>query len=90
MEVVIQLNTESAHELQHHQPPGDATQELMGVAEEHNLALEPIHPQIADPELATYFYVHVTDDEDAERVRESLSRCRCVEAAYIKPTDALP
>ncbi|MCH8147425.1 MAG: hypothetical protein IH987_05430 [Planctomycetes bacterium] len=90
MQIIVQLQREAAHELQNRQPLNDTTQELMDIAEECKVALEPVHPQIPDPELATYFSVQVADPEIGERIRKRLSGCDCVEAAYIKPLDALP
>ncbi len=90
MEITLQLQRETAHELQHGLPPDESTLELLKVAEECGVRIQPVHPQEADAELATFFCVQVADAESTERVRERLSHCGCVEAAYVKPPDSPP
>ena len=41
-------------------------------------------------EAAQYFRVEGVQSESGESLRSALEQLSCVEAAYIKPTDALP
>jgi hypothetical protein len=52
--------------------------------------LEPIHPGTEDPELTRYFTVEAPDQATAERVMARLRQSKAVEAAYVKPPDAMP
>ncbi|MDQ6798781.1 MAG: hypothetical protein M3011_12335 [Actinomycetota bacterium] len=52
-------------------------------------SLEPLHPATSDPELATYFLVHV-DPAYRQRVVEQLLDVDGVEGAYVKPRGEPP
>jgi hypothetical protein len=54
------------------------------------LILEPVHPGTTDPQLSTYYTAEVPDRAAAERAAAELRQCRAVEAAYVKPPEALP
>ena len=54
------------------------------------VVLEPMHHGTADPDLMRYFTVDVPDQATAERVLARLPQSRAVEAAYLKPPDAMP
>jgi hypothetical protein len=49
-----------------------------------------LHPGREDPLLAPYFTVEVPDAATAERVIAGLQNCEAVEAAYLKPPEAMP
>ena len=53
------------------------------------VALEPLHPSVTDPELATYAVTHV-DEADAQAVIRQLNACEGVEGAYAKPRGEPP
>lgn len=90
MQITIQLEGETAHQLRHRQPPNEVTRELLSVVDELRVELQPIHIGTSDGELAKYFSVDVSDGQMAETVRGTLASCRGVEAAYVKPADELP
>jgi hypothetical protein len=52
--------------------------------------LEPVHPGVEDPLLASYFMAEVPDSTTAEWVIIHLRKSKAIEAAYRKPTDELP
>lgn len=90
MQITLQLEAETAHQLRYRQPPNDATRELLSAIEELHVELQPIHAGLPDHELGKYFSVEVADGETGERVRETLASCSGVEGAYLKPADELP
>ena len=52
--------------------------------------MRPLSPGAWDPQLSRYFVVDVPDPAEAVALRERLSALPGVEAAYVKPADALP
>lgn len=72
------------------QPDARRAAELLRVADELGITLEPMHEGAEEPELQTYFTVEVPDAQTAERIAERLRACAAIEAAYLKPTDELP
>jgi hypothetical protein len=54
------------------------------------VVLEPMHPGAEDPLLTPWFIIEAPDLPTAEQVVASLQHHRAIEAAYIKPPDALP
>jgi hypothetical protein len=58
-------------------------------AAELGVSLEPLHPSASDPELSTYFVVHV-DPVSRQRVVEQLLGLDGVEGAYAKPRGEPP
>ena len=69
--------------------PGSPASELRGLVTASGASLRPLHPGTSDPELATYFIVHVPDPAEAPRVLDRLRSHAAVTAAYIKPPDAM-
>lgn len=53
-------------------------------------SISPMHPGEEDPSLSRFFSVEVPDPDRANRAAEALSDLDGVEAAYVKPPDALP
>jgi hypothetical protein len=90
MRVTTQLRREVAPTFHHRQSPTTASAELSRVTEELGVVLEPMHPGVEDPRLASYFTVEVPDHVTAERVISRLQNCEAVEAAYLKPLDEAP
>jgi hypothetical protein len=70
--------------------PGSQASDLRGLVDESGTSFRPLHPGTSDPELASYFIVHVSDPAQAPRVLDRLRRHAAVAAAYVKPPDAMP
>ncbi len=90
MQITLQLDTQTAHEIRHRQPPGPAARELLSAIDALEVTLDSVHPGVSDPELGRYYSVEVVDAATGEQIRERLARCVGVEAAYIKPADEMP
>lgn len=90
MYVTIQVSANVARVLRQRAPPTVESQELSETAEELGVVLEPLHPDVEDPRLALYFTVEVPDPATAQEVIARLQHCQAIEAAYVKPPDALP
>lgn len=54
------------------------------------VSLVPTHPGTDDPVLARFYLVEVADEAEADHVLARLRAAPEVEAAYLKPPDALP
>jgi hypothetical protein len=69
---------------------GAAEESLLDLARELGVTVEPMHPGTPDPELSRHFSITIPDTAAAEHVLSRIQRHEDVEAAYVKPTDALP
>jgi hypothetical protein len=69
--------------------PGSPASELRELVAASGASLRPLHPGTSDPELATYFIVHVPDSGEAPRVLDRLRGHAAVSAAYIKPPESM-
>ena len=52
--------------------------------------LEPLFPGAIDSELQRFFIVTIEGSECVDQVLDSLRECHGIDAAYLKPPDALP
>jgi hypothetical protein len=89
MRITLELEAEAARALQRPttvQPLPAAAAELRQLVATLGLDLRPLHPGVADPRLATYFFVDVADGAALDRLRS----CIAVIAAYAKPAEAAP
>lgn len=90
MQITVQLDAAATRCLQHQGPPTPDIQELVRITEQFGVVLQPIHPETEDPNLSRHFTVEAPDRTAAERMIAGLRKIRAVEAAYLKPTDAMP
>lgn len=90
MQITVQLQVDVARRLQQREPPTAESEELHRLTKQLGVVLEPVHPETADPDLMRYFTVQVPDQAAAERVLARLQQSKAVEAAYLKPPDAMP
>lgn len=90
IQVVIIVSADVARPLQQRGSPTAGSQELLMIAEELGVLLEPMHPDSDDPLLAPYFMAEVPDSATAEWVITHLRKSKAIEAAYLKPPDELP
>jgi hypothetical protein len=94
MFVTVQLTTEAARNLRQQSTPTAQVEEVLQIAEELGVTLEPMHPTVdLDSDLATYFTVAVSDAKRGERVAERFRQAEV--AAYFKlpgepPEDSTP
>lgn len=80
MLVVVQLAA------QHRHPP----KSLHELLRPFHAELRAMHPDTSDPTLRTFYYVDCESAETARRVAELLIHDAAVDAAYVKPAEALP
>ena len=90
MQITVQLQADVARRLHQREPPTAESEELNRITKQLGVVLEPMHPGTADPDLTRYFTVEVPDQATAERVLARLQQSKAVEAAYLKPPDAMP
>jgi hypothetical protein len=90
MQITVQLQADVARRLHQREPPAAEWEELNRITKQLGVVLEPMHPGTADPDLIRYFTVEVPDQVTAERVIARLQQSKAVEAAYLKPPDAMP
>lgn len=62
---------------------------LRSIEAQAGVPLEPMHPGVSDAELGRFAIARVAPSA-VELVVERLRRCAEVDAAYVKPGDALP
>ena len=89
MYVTVRLVADVARAV-HHNERTPTSEELASATRELSVTLVPIHPGIEDGELMRYFAIEVPSQPVADRVIERLRRCAAIDAAYVKPPDALP
>ncbi len=68
---------------------GDGRRRLDACARAVGVALTPLHPGSADPDLASYFAARV-DQRSADAAIAGLRQCPEVESAYSKPAGEPP
>jgi hypothetical protein len=90
MNVIIKLQMDVALALTEKPSVNGKVSELLATAKEAGVELKPLHPNVKDQVLMTYYYVEVPIDSNAENVAGRFRACKAVEAAYIKPPDELP
>jgi hypothetical protein len=90
MQITIQVQMDVARRLHQRGPPTTESEALNRVTKQLGVVLEPMHPGTADPDLTRYFTVEAPDQATAERVIAGLQQSKAIEAAYVKPPDAMP
>jgi hypothetical protein len=90
MQATVQVRDDVARALHRRAPATQEAGQLLRQLESMDLTLEPIHPHTDDPVLQTFFTVQVPDDGTADEVIARLRELAAIEAAYVKPPDALP
>ena len=83
MEVVVRLVPEAAKALRE-DPSGDRAHAFQDVANSFGVKLLPMHRQVCDGKLATFFVIDYADPRSARRLTESLRHLQDVSAAYVK------
>lgn len=90
MKVIVHLHPEARFNSDSQQQTSLQASEVAEGVKDLGVTLEPIHPGVESPRLANSFAVEVTDAVTAEQVINRLQCCEAVEAAYLKPPEALP
>lgn len=90
MDVTVQVTTDLAPALRHEAPTTEPARAIEETVQAAGASLRPLHPGTADASLSRYFAVDVPDVATAQRVARELLSLDGVEAAYVKPPDALP
>ncbi|QZZ20028.1 hypothetical protein J5X98_22480 [Leptothermofonsia sichuanensis E412] len=89
MQVIVKVSTDVTDNL-YQAGSRNQTEELLEALNDFGLALQPMHPGVTDPELRSYFTVAAPDPVTAQQVIDRLQPMNAVEAAYVKPPDAMP
>ncbi|QQZ28035.1 hypothetical protein HMY34_04290 [Thiothrix subterranea] len=55
-----------------------------------NLTMLPMHPNVDDSSLISYFIIHTPNNRVTHEVINELLQLKSIEAAYSKPADELP
>ena len=90
MQITVHVRPEVALQLHQNRQTTPEAQEVVQTAKDLGISLEAMHPGVRDPRLASTFVVEVPDAVMAERVTSRLQHCQAIEAAYLKPPEALP
>jgi hypothetical protein len=90
MKVTVHLRPDAGFDPGGRRATTPQAQEVVDLAQDLGVVLQPMHRGAADPYLANSFVVEVPDTGTAERLVTRLQNCEAVEAAYLKPPDAVP
>lgn len=63
---------------------------VVDAVERYGGTFAPMHPGEEDPSLSRFFVVDVPDASQVDEAARALADLEGVEAAYVKPPDALP
>jgi hypothetical protein len=88
--IIVKVSENTAPDLRQQRLGSHNLEDLSKTETSLGITLEPVHPGVSDPTLASYFTVEVPDEDTAKRVIERLKLRKGVEGAYIKPSDELP
>jgi hypothetical protein len=89
MRVSIKTTANAAAELLGEKPKSAPIRRLETTVKGAGATLEPMHPDVPDDDLRTYFSAEVEDDR-VEELLDELRGSEGIEGAYVKPPDALP
>jgi hypothetical protein len=89
VQVTVQVDAGMARELRGAGPSSRAARQLLAAVQDAGAELYPTHPGEDDDILLPFFTVEVPDDR-AQELQRAIAATEGVEAAYMKPPDALP
>jgi hypothetical protein len=90
MRVIVQVDPAVVKELHRGKPIKSALSGLKAITDRWSLLIRPLHPEVNDETLESYFVVEVPNAKIGEEAAEQLRHCRGIRAAYIKPPASLP
>jgi hypothetical protein len=90
VQVIVVLSPEAARDLQRATPAMADARALVRIAASAGSTLAPLHPGTTDPALRRYFRLEIADADAALGAVDRLRDSALVEAAYVKPEDAMP
>jgi hypothetical protein len=64
-----------------------AARELAGTVKDLGLVLEPMHPGVDHPDLASYFIADTSSPAAAQAAVDRLLDTQAIDSAYVKPPD---
>ena len=86
-ELIVGLRSDVARLL--HEGEDERAAEAMPILAKLGLTLQAMHPETDDPELQSWFWAEV-DDEEAAGTAARLLKLPNISAAYVKPVDSAP
>ena len=90
MKVTVHIRPDVDFDSNKQQQATRQAREVVEATKNLGVVLEPMHPNVEDSRLANSFAVEVPDAATAEKVISQLQNCDAVEAAYLKPAEAMP
>jgi hypothetical protein len=90
MKITVHLRPDAGLNSDKQQQTTPQANEVAEAVKDLGVTLEPMHPGAESPRLSNSFAVEVPDAATAEQVINRLQNCEAVEAAYLKPPEALP
>ena len=89
-EITVQLRQDAAAEVAGAGATSPEARDVVEAVAQHGLELVPVDPRAGDPVLESFFRIQAPDEATARELTEALTGLEAVEAAYVKPPDALP
>ena len=90
MHITVKLSPEAAQALHRNRAGAPTSEEVLRCVQEKGATLEALHPGADNPLLTPYFKVDVPDEKAAQELLGRIKQCKAVQAAYVKPPDAVP
>lgn len=90
MELIVQLDPDSAHILQTHAAPSDSVKQLNETIAKLGVRINPQHAGETDAELSRYFVIQAHNKDECDQLSKTLSQLSNVTAAYCKPEAEIP
>ena len=87
MRVTVKMVPAVAEQWRRGELESPAAQELASTVRDLGLVLEPLHPGVNHPDLASYFIADTSSPAAAQAAIERLLTSQAIDGAYVKPRD---
>lgn len=88
--VVVKIIVDSAGGREAAVPTPLPPDEIVETGKGYGIVFRPMHPDVDDADLASYFYALVENRDLAEEIASAVGSCNGVDAAYFKPAGETP
>jgi hypothetical protein len=88
--ITVKVAKDIVSAIQKKRSNGNLADQILDAEQKFGVALKPLHDDVNNIDLSTYFVIDVSNSSKAQDILTHLRRCKGIEAAYIKPHDSLP
>ena len=90
MRLIVQVDPGVVRKLHRGKPLKSALPDVGAVVDSLSLPIHPLHPNVDDEALESYFVIDVPNKQVGEEAAKRFRRCQGIRAAYVKPPVSLP